>query len=44
MQTIRDLRQQGITRSEITRILKVNRTTVSSFMKEHLGTEGENYG
>ena len=35
-QTIKDLREQGVTISEIARIFKVNRATVSLFIKEHL--------
>lgn len=40
-QTIKDLREQGVTISEIARIFKVNRATVSLFIKEHLNTGGE---
>lgn len=40
-QTIRDLREQGVAISEIARIFKVNRATVSLFIKEHLNTGGE---
>ena len=35
-QTIADLRAQGVTISEIARIFKVNRATVSLFIKEHI--------
>ena len=40
-QTIKDLREQGVTISEIARIFKVNRATVSLFIKEHLNIGGE---
>ncbi len=40
-QTIRDLREQGVAISEIARIFKVNRATVSLFIKEHLNAGGE---
>ena len=40
-QTIRDLMEQGVAISEIARIFKVNRATVSLFIKEHLNAGGE---
>lgn len=40
-QTIKDLREQGVTISEIARIFKVNRATVSLFINEHLNIGGE---
>ena len=40
-QAIRDLREQGVTISEIARIFKVNRATVSLLIKEYLNAGGE---
>ena len=41
---IKDLRIQGVSICEIARIYKVNRNTVSKFIKERVDKEGEQDG